>query len=984
VLGERDVDPATPDTDPVRRYYRRLLDLTDAHVAIDVLAGTSTGGINAALLGLVNARKRDLGHLRDMWLAAGDFGQLLRDPRDQAPPSLLQGDGRMLVELKKGIDKIGGAPVDRSTDPPKTDVYITTTLLSAETRAISDDYGTQITDTDHHALFHFDEEALAGAGIEAPLALAARSSASFPGAFEPSFVAVDDQAGDGHPNVSAYVDAMRSHWAADGGLLVNRPIAPVLQAIFDREADRQVRRALLYIVPSSALPADGPVDGKATPLGLSSALLRDLGAVFNQSIAADLAAIKEHNDRTRAVADARLRLASLGSRLPRGARLADAAAWQDHRERQGEWLIAPLIAELSCQLSGSKLFSTATDQDVVLRATARAEATKSWPSSSPTEPADALKDAVSLGRSAFDAAKATLLHVLRLGYVLSTTVDQRNDLAKCGMSVLRALSDSRQTDLRNLVKQHLANAGRQQQLADLVRDLTNTYAQAQGTGEQLAAAWRQISDCATEAIPRLEELVTEWTTKHGSANRPAADATGRTSVHQRRALAAEELSCYLGFLRRGHVTAQLLDLHVAVRSVLPVRVEVQQPVELIQVSADTRTELAPHRATAATKLTGLQAHHFGAFYKRSWRANDWMWGRLDGCGWLVHVLLAPRRILTVMENDGVALGSRAVTFARKLYEALGVPVPNEFPSEDIADLAFLDDESQPLPVSLPRLATWAAAVLQRHVVAEELPVVAEQLRSGVDGKPLPAAATWLSAFDAAAKVRQPDELAKHLDSCPVATETLDDEAKRRTPLYLRTATHALAVATSAATGMKQPPQPLRPAFATARTITRTAYFAAKSTDGHRGKLTLAGLALLAVSALALLTDISVLGVAGIIGFGSGALLLAVSVGRKTVGVVQVLLALAVLLIAATPWLPWLHHHVFSWLTDTGVAMIDKHKWAWPVLLFVLLLPPVTALTDLARRRRHAPSTQTDLPARPRDRARRSLRRSASPVPGLRP
>jgi hypothetical protein len=306
---------------------------------------------------------------------------------------------------------------------------------------------------------------------------------------------------------------------------------------------------------------------------------------------------------------------------------------------------------------------------------------------------------------------------------------------------------------------------------------------------------------------------------------------------------------------------------------------------------------------------------------------------------------------------------------------LEVPVPNEFPSEDIADLAFLDDESQPLPVSLPRLATWAAAVLQRHVVAEELPIVAEQLRSGVDGKPLPAAATWLSAFDAAAK---------HLDSCPVAAETLDDGAKRRTPLYLRTATHALAVATSAATGMKQPPQPLRPAFATARTITRTAYFAAKSTDGHRGKLTLAGLALLAVSALALLTDISVLGVAGIIGFGSGALLLAVSVGRKTVGVVQVLLALAVLLIAATPWLPWLHHHVFSWLTDTGVPMIDKYKWAWPVLLFVLLLPPVTALTDLARRRRHAQSTQTDLPARPRDLARRSLRRSASPFPGLRP
>jgi hypothetical protein len=282
-------------------------------------------------------------------------------------------------------------------------------------------------------------------------------------------------------------------------------------------------------------------------------------------------------------------------------------------------------------------------------------------------------------------------------------------------------------------------------------------------------------------------------------------------------------------------------------------------------------------------------------------------------------------------------------------------VPTELPVADLADLAFLDDETKPLPTSLPRLATWAAAVLQRHVVAEELPVVAQQLRSGVDGKPSPAAATWLGAFDVARSGNQPHELAKLLDSCPVATETLEDEAARRTPLYLRTVTHALAVATSAVTGMKQPPQPLRPAFATARTITRIAHVAAKSTNGDHGKLTLAGLVLLALSVLALLTDISVLGLTGFVAFGGGTLLLALSVGRRIVGVVQVLLAFAVLLIAAAPWLPWLDHRVFSWLRHTAVPMIDKHEWSWPVLLLLLLLPPVTTVTDLVRRRRRTSS-----------------------------
>jgi hypothetical protein len=114
-----------------------------------------------------------------------------------------------------------------------------------------------------------------------------------------------------------------------------------------------------------------------------------------------------------------------------------------------------------------------------------------------------------------------------------------------------------------------------------------------------------------------------------------------------------------------------------------------------------------------------------------------------------------------------------------------------------------------------------------------------------------------------------------LDSCPVASETFDDEAAHQTPLHLRAAVHALAVATSAVTGMRRPPQPLR-----ARTITRTAHFAARSTDSHRGKLTLARLVLLGVSVLALLTDVSALAATGIVGFGAGAVLLTGLVQRR--------------------------------------------------------------------------------------------------------
>ena len=38
------------------------------------------------------------------------------------------------------------------------------------------------------------------------------------------------------------------------------------------------------------------------------------------------------------------------------------------------------------------------------------------------------------------------------------------------------------------------------------------------------------------------------------------------------------------------------------------------------------------------KLAGVELAHFGAFLKRSWRANDWMWGRLDAAERLVTLL----------------------------------------------------------------------------------------------------------------------------------------------------------------------------------------------------------------------------------------------------------------------------------------------------------------------------------------------------------
>ena len=141
-------------------------------MTVDVLSGTSAGGINAALLGLSSAAGVDLARLRGLWLTTGSMDTLLRDPGEKNPPSLMQGDKVLFTGLDQGISDLcdNGRP-DPSLRPPDqapgTTVFITTTMMSGETSRFTDDYGTLVPDVDHHGLFTFGQEALAPGEREA-------------------------------------------------------------------------------------------------------------------------------------------------------------------------------------------------------------------------------------------------------------------------------------------------------------------------------------------------------------------------------------------------------------------------------------------------------------------------------------------------------------------------------------------------------------------------------------------------------------------------------------------------------------------------------------------------------------------------------------------------------------------------------------------------------------------------------------------------
>jgi patatin-related protein len=998
----------------VREFYRSLLELMCVSVRIDVLSGTSAGGINAALLGLAAIGRCDLARLREFWIDWGALDKLMRDPRVADPPSLLQGDSQLLADLRSGIGEIlRPAP----SHAPPTDVFVTTTLLSGETSCYTDDYGTVISTSDHHGVMHFTQDDLCG-DIVGPLSLAARSTASFPGAFEPSFLPSGKAADSSHPDMASYSNLTVPHWAADGGLLDNNPIGPLLETVFDRSADREVRRVLLYVVPTSAPAPAPPPEVFASPPGLAQALISDLGAALSQSIATELQAIRDHNDRVAARVSSRLRLAELSSALLRIGQqpLADTDAWVAYRRRQAERLAQPLVAEALRQVAtiadkppAWKLFGPGTDAEEQLCLAAAAAITKDWPASlpAPGAPADTLADAVSrLGRPAWDAGMTTVLDMLHAGFVLAVDPADHQELAQL-IGQVHALLPDPPGSLRKLVTAGLqSKENRSQPLSQVICELAEDYySRVQADPETLKQAWLGLQEPVNAASRLTGKLAANFLSQTAVAapDQPAESGDGqpagvragdqqaaaRPSPSERKARAARKVRTYLAYLGAGQdqqasadtgpgqdpavaaaiaglsqatLIRRLVELHVLEQSIVAIAAGPDQPVELIEISADTRTSLDPARHTAQAKLTGMQVHHFGAFYKDSWRANDWMWGRLDGAGWVAHLLLDPRRILAVLQAEDIPADQRASIFLDRLQKAIdpgGVLDPAER-ARLLADLDYLGKEdTQAMPPSLPELALWVAAVAQRRIAADELAEVARQVSAGQDEKPSAPENSWLAAYERATKTADPDEqvraVAALLPSCPVAGETISAEARDVTPLFLRTASQALAVGVGVAASIKKPaPVALRGALQTARTISLTAYMAIDRTNGVRRNVILAGVALMVAGVLAMLTHTVWLGLPGLVLFGAGTLMTLIATWQAIPQVLAGVTAVVIALIAAAPWLPWLDTRLFSWINHTFVPFLQQNKWAWTVFFLFVLIPPVTAVAGLWRRRQRAP------------------------------
>ncbi|MGE5289682.1 MAG: patatin-like protein [Micromonosporaceae bacterium] len=966
--------------DEVSDGYLALKRLLDTDVTVDVISGTSAGGINGALLALAVARNADLSFLRSLWLGEASLTELLRSPTERSPRSLMRGDEYFLPALGRAFASID-APDDtgcKRNDDGYPKLMITTTLLHGETRSVADAYGTVIRDIDHRGLFSFTGQDLARRGvIEPALALAARCTASFPLAFEASFCPVGapetptSPSGYVRPDMGPWIDATVSRYTVDGGVLVNKPIGPALQEIFEHEmGGRPVRRILAYIVPDPSVSSDGVREDEANPPPLANVLIESLLEIpLAQSISAELEMIREHNRKVSSQRRTRDEivwlLSSQGANrselrdreLPgrycnyrklRAEREADTFLQEftrclnslnARRELPERW--SPYVefnSEWRHQLR-DRLIEKRTNELVSPLAAGTLPETVAFPKLWELKGKDFPQWVGAFGLVSLERASAVVLDLVRRGLVFAQNENDQNDLRDYANLVHKKLGELR----NNLELSHedvvalgarLDGVIKRPQLKDFAAAVTRPAAlqrfterdadeqaaaiaaqqkaprAAHGDSTERAAAehgpfyrWMvRAFECWTACERRyLEHLLPEDIDPPGSViadlgrcavevarlcgkvtQEPQNGLDQRIAPPDERAALAQVASSFEWLLDdwlpgngtdalgerdkgiRGLAALTLLLELETLEVVLAVQEPVvEQPIQLVQLSADSRCGLDPVRRLASDKLTGVQLNHFGAFYKRAWRANDWLWGRLDGIGWLVHLLLEPSRLLeravpyrgdpcnpelepidwdkarTVRDlgpRGRWAYGELAKIAAP---DCLGAAVHDYLESlwkQDeaniVAELLYLDGRGlygeRELPKALPNCSTAVARALQYAALLEELP----QVRGAIDldasdGASAKATGAFCWDYDnlwnPQNAARDPATPVRLLRECEIPRETIAGEAGSDLLTYLATTAGAtgLAAITHACANV---PGFLKPVVTFTRGILLTLYF----------------------------------------------------------------------------------------------------------------------------------------------------------------
>ncbi len=969
------------DPRPSDHAYRRLLELTQTRALVDVVTGTSAGGLNGVLLSTawtLRAPTAAVLGLRDTWMDLGSVDALLRSPNEKDPPSLLRGDDYFWPRLTAVLDDLafqaeasrtGSAP-GASASPMLAhrrdiDLALTVTTMSGELTHRTDDIGQVLQETrlDHVLRFRTPDFGV-GSDWSRRLGLAARTSASIPGVFEASYLPVADDVRD-RPSFGDRASFSVGRWAVDGGVLANKPIGAARERIIEKSAGSELRRVALYVNPTPSEGAPNQADDPEAVPNLVEVATSAISAPHNIGIRHEIDGLRDENERIRRSVDIGRSISRVVGAAPTLTGAPDPIAamavtlYPQFRRDRAVLSVSSMLDRVAAGLSELDFPRRQVEEALV----DAARATPDWlPSDLETE--IEVGPQWHWGIAPIEYGAGLLLELVRRTYQLPLSVvglRQRDELGQVRAAIHRTLAAL--GEIRDVDSAFWAEALRRRpaQLAQwaahcyrvwpepalipqpetdvAVSPLTENVKRAMIT----ARLWELALDLASTAS-RLSEVV--QTIELPSIDDPWAEEVIDAS------LAVGDLDALLarseGETAEGgpadavEMVRRLVAVHVVAVSLGDVTRR-HAPVELIEVSWRASNLIDPTRRPS-DKLAGVEFGRLGAFVKRSWRANDWMWGRMDGASQLVRLVLDPRRLrqLGVLPDEVIA------TLAELDPEGITDDERRAIESE----LGFLLPEVSHLvsaPTALPHTADAFVRRIQRAIAREELPeVYFAVLRSKAEGAGEGDGGDFRRAFESATASKAITDLAEAdvdrlFRRCQIGAETAAGEVGE--DLLTRTAGRAgLVVAnmvTGERSGLRSPSRvarPFRQVALVGYVITRAATTTSRSGMAVTATLSAVAGAIVAMFLLSGRTGVEIN--SGLVLLAVGVLVLGLFVAIVRSGVIAALPALLALLVVALALIgPGIADVV------TGSATSDPERaWRhslflgrWPIVTFVLWL-----------------------------------------------
>ncbi len=723
--------------------YKLLKALRDTDLVVDIVSGTSAGGINGILLAYALCNDKDFASTANLWRRDGDIRRLLRSPDGSDPSqSILNSEGYYQPRLEdafRGMEDYtpqDDVELNFNSNVKELDLFVTGTDVDGNIYTQFDDAGHPIDVKDHRSIFVLKHRAGRKeqfspypsyhdpnnnpAATFGALAKLARITSCFPAFFAPVHVSTDN----------ADEDRKLQLWGAlgkdacflDGGVIDNKPFTYTLREIFNRTSTREVDRKLFYVEPD---PERWTQPARATKPNILQAVLASLiGIPGYESISDDLKLLATHNTKLKqyrrlvsalknqrsaarsdratngeASADSSLyeqsRLMSLSERVVRGVLRKDGA--EVHFSPEERRVAAELHTQFDKHLGKSRALFEDFDVSYRLRRLYHVVY---------------VINSLLYGEDLLPAKGTEKMLQLEKKYKgLWAALNRQIEILEILQARMENLIDGADFELHKKWESVRSGSAMPEEVSDTIwweagaalNMLLNTDIVIPATGEEIkiAAKLRDAyrtslkkrapvdPQCLNALSNQLKKSVA-YITQNFVTNNLKTVSSNHNLLDILDSYEAELLSQFLtthpglvvrasqGWPKplpvspeafregcRANPDLRLADVvHQAYYNFRALD-EVLLPIELIgdlnEKDIVETIRISPADAekgfsskSLADKVSGDALYHFGSFFKRSWRSNDILWGRLDGCCQLIETLLVPEKIEAALSGRGRA------------------------------------------------------------------------------------------------------------------------------------------------------------------------------------------------------------------------------------------------------------------------------------------------------------------------------------------